>query len=134
MPRQMFLNLPVADLPKSKAFFAALGFAFNPQFTGDDAACMVIEEGSIYAMLLTHAQFEKYSPLPIADARRTKEVLITLSCVSRAEVDALVAKALAGGGTTPDAAKDHGFMYDHGFQDLDGHAWGLMWMSDQKSS
>ena len=127
MPRKIFINLPVADLDKSKAFFAALGFGFNAQFTNEAAASMVVSD-DIYVMLLTPGHFKQFSPLPMADARATKEVLLCLSCESRAEVDALVAKAVAAGGTTYGPPQDHGVMYGHGFQDLDGHAWELMWM------
>jgi uncharacterized protein len=127
MHKQIFVNLPVNDLPKSKAFFEALGLTINPQFTNDQAACVVISE-SIYAMLLTKDFFKGFTAKPIADAKATTEALICLSCESRAEVDAVVAKAIAAGGTAPRAPQDHGFMYGHGFEDLDGHIWELMHM------
>ena len=125
MNKQIFLNLPVADLPKSMAFFKALGYSFNPQFTGDTAACVVISE-TITVMLLTHAKFREFTPKAICDTSRAVEVLISLSCESRQEVDDLVAKALAAGGTTYDKAEDFGFMYTHSFVDPDGHGWGLL--------
>jgi predicted lactoylglutathione lyase len=128
MARKIFVSLPVGDLEKSKAFFAALGFAFDAQFTGEHAASIVVNDDA-QVMLLTRPQFEQLSPLPAADARAVKEVLISLSCESRAEVDALVAKAVAAGGKSHNAAQDHGFMYDHDFIDLDGHAWGVFWMN-----
>jgi predicted lactoylglutathione lyase len=124
----IFVNLPVRDLEKSKAFFAALGYSFNPQFTDHTAACMVIDDQHVYAMLLTHEKFKAFTPKPISDARETSEVLVCLSCDSRTEVDALVRKAVAAGGTTFRPPEDHGFMYGHAFQDLDGHIWELMWM------
>ncbi|WID94741.1 lactoylglutathione lyase [Bosea vestrisii] len=123
MPQMIFVNLPVKDLPKSIAFFEALGFSFNPQFTDDTAACMVISD-AIFAMLLTHEKFASFSPKPITDTSQSLQVLLTLSRDSREAVDAIVAAALAAGGTTVDEPKDYGFMYDHGFLDLDGHAWG----------
>ena len=127
MHKQIFVNLPVADLPKSKAFFEALGLTINPQFTNEQAACVVISE-SIYAMLLVKDFFKGFTTKPIADAKTTTEALVCLSCESRAEVDAVVAKALAAGGTAPRPPQDHGFMYSHGFEDLDGHIWELMYM------
>lgn len=128
MARKIFVNLPVNDLSKSKAFFETLGFAFNPQFTDETAACMVISE-DIYAMLLTHEKFKMFTTKPLCDAREATEVLNCLSCESRAEVDDLVKSALAAGGTTYNDPQDHGFMYAHGFQDLDGHIWELVYMS-----
>ena len=128
MSRKFFITLPVADLAKSKAFFAALGFEFDAQCSGDEGAGVVVSD-DVRVMLVTQAQFAQLSPLPMSDAWKTKEMLLCLSCESRAEVDALAAKALAAGGTTPNAAEDHGFMYDHGFVDLDGHAWGLAWFA-----
>jgi predicted lactoylglutathione lyase len=127
MPTKIFVNLPVKDLKKSMAFFAALGYTFNQQFTNDDAACMVISE-DIYAMLLTHAKFREFTPRAICDATKSTEVLVCLSCESRARVDNLVAKAVAAGGAKHLEPKDYGMMYGHGFQDLDGHIWELMWM------
>lgn len=127
--KQIFVNLPVKDLDKSKAFFNALGYSFNPQFTDANAACMVVQEGSIHAMLLVESFFKTFTDKAIADTRTSTEVLLCLSCESRAEVDELVAKAVAAGGTTPRAPQDLGFMYGHGFQDLDGHLWELVFMN-----
>ncbi len=128
MIRQIFVNLPVKDLPRSKAFFEALGLTFNPQFTNDQGACLQIAE-NIFAMLLVEPFFEGFTKLPISDAKQATEVLIALSCDSRAEVDALVAKAVAAGAAVPRAPQDHGFMYGHGFEDLDGHIWELAYMT-----
>ena len=111
-----------------QAFFRKLGFTFNPQFTNEQGACMVISEGSNYAMLLVEPFFQSFIKKSIADATRTTEVLICLSCESRAEVDDMVKTAVAGGGKPHGTAKDHGFMYQHGFEDLDGHIWEVMWM------
>lgn len=128
MATQVFINLPVKDLEKTKSFFSQLGYSFNAQFTNENAACMVISE-TIYAMLLTEPFFKTFTPKSIADAHTTKEVLICLSCESRAQVDDLVRKAIAAGGkAAPAEPIDHGFMYYHGFEDLDGHNWELAYM------
>jgi predicted lactoylglutathione lyase len=127
MAQQIFVNLPVKDLARSKAFFTELGYSFNPQFTNDQGACMVISD-TIYAMLLTEPFFQTFTKKPVADATRATEVILCLSCDSRAQVDQLVAKAVAAGGTAPNPVQDHGFMYGHGFQDLDGHLWELAYM------
>lgn len=129
MLKQIFVNLPVQDMARSQAFFKALGLSFNPRFTNDQGACLEIAE-NIYAMLLVKPFFQGFTQLPVADATQTTEVLIALSCDSRAEVDELVAKALAAGGTTPNAPQDHGFMYQHGFADPDGHQWEVFWMDE----
>ncbi|MBT9291957.1 VOC family protein [Prosthecodimorpha staleyi] len=126
--RMIFVNLPVKDLNASKAFFQALGFTFNPQFTNDEAACMVIAENHVYAMLLTEPRFRDFITGEIADAERVKEVLNALSCASREEVTDLKARALAAGGREWKPDMDHGFMVGASFQDLDGHVWELIWM------
>jgi predicted lactoylglutathione lyase len=125
--QQIFVNLPVKNLERSKAFFTSLGFTFNPQFTNEQAACMVVSD-TIYVMLLVESFFQGFTGKPIADATKTTEVLVCLSCESRAHVDELVAKAVATGGTAPRAPQDHGFMYGHGFEDPDGHIWELAYM------
>ena len=127
MSTQIFVNLPVRDLPASKAFFNALGYATNPSFTHDEAACLVISD-SIYVMLLVEPFFQTFTQKPVADATKSTEVIVCLSCDSRAEVDEVVKKALAAGGTAPNPVQDHGFMYGHGFTDLDGHLWELSYM------
>ncbi len=127
MARQIFVNLPVKDLDRSVAFFTRLGFTFNPDFTDETATCMVVSD-DIFVMLLTEAKFKTFTPKAIADATRSTEVLVCLSCESRAEVDDTVRKAVAAGGTTYNEPQDHGFMYAHGFQDLDGHIWELIAM------
>ncbi len=127
MIRQIFVNLPVADLARAQVFFKAMGFHFNPQFSNEQGACMVVSD-TIHAMLLVEPFFRTFTKLPIADARKATEVLIALSCDSREEVDDLVGKAVAAGATTPNEPHDHGFMYQHGFADLDGHQWELFWM------
>ena len=127
MARQIFVNLPIKDMARSQAFFRKLGFEFNPQFTNEQGACMVVSD-TIYVMLLVEPFFQTFIKKPISDARKATEVLVCLSCESRSEVDELVRKALAAGATAPNAPQDHGFMYGHGFEDLDGHVWELVWM------
>ncbi|HSC80741.1 MAG TPA: VOC family protein [Chitinolyticbacter sp.] len=127
MSRQIFVNLPVRDLPRTQSFFAALGFSYNPQFTNEQAACMVISD-DIYVMLLVEDFFKTFISKPLVDAREATEVLVCLSCDSRAEVDSFVAKALAAGGKIPRPPQDYGFMYSHAFEDLDGHIWELAYM------
>ena len=127
MDTKIFVNLPVRDLPKAKSFFGKLGFNFNPQFTDETAACMIISEHA-YVMLLTHEKFKAFAPNPIGDATRSTEVLVAISCENRGKVDDLVARAIAAGGKTYNKPKDYGFMYAHGFQDLDGHVWEVFYM------
>lgn len=130
MNKQIFVNLPVKDLDRAKTFFSSLGFTFNAQFTDDKAACMVVAE-NIYVMLLVESFFQTFTGnKAIADAREVTEVLVCLSCQSREDVDALVAKAVAAGGRIPREPQDHGFMYGHSFEDLDGHIWELAYMDE----
>jgi predicted lactoylglutathione lyase len=128
MSTKIFINLPVANLPRSLAFFKALGYAHNPQFTDDTAACIVISE-EIHVMALTHPKFREFTPKAICDTKTAAEVLICLSCESREQVDDLVSKAVATGGSTYAKPKDYGFMYQHSFADPDGHQWELIHMS-----
>ena len=125
--RSLFVNLPVRDLEKSKAFFSNLGFEFNAQFTDSKAACMVISD-SAYAMLLAEPYFQTFTKRPVADARKGNEALLALSCESKAEVDEIVKKAIEGGGSHAMDKQDHGFMYGWSFYDLDGHHWEVLWM------
>jgi predicted lactoylglutathione lyase len=127
MARKIFVNLPIKNMERSRAFFDALGFSFNPQFTNEQGACMVISD-DIFAMLLVEPFFQTFTKKAIVDAKQSAEVLVCLSCESREEVDELVKKALAAGGTAPNQPQDHGFMYAHGFDDIDGHTWELAWM------
>lgn len=127
MSKEIYLNMPVADLAKSMAFFKALGFSNNPQMSGNDGACIVISE-TIFVMLTTHNKFREFTPKAICDTSKAVEMLINLKCESREEVDSLVAKALAAGGSTYDKPEDLGFMYSHSFLDLDGHGWGLFYI------
>lgn len=127
MHKQIFVNLPIQDMARSQTFFKALGYHFNPQFTNEKGACMVLGD-NLYAMLLVGDFFKTFTDKAIADTAQSIEVLVCLSCESRAEVQALVAKAVAAGGTTPRAPQDLGFMYSHAFEDLDGHTWELVHM------
>lgn len=127
MAAKIFVNLPVKDLKRSVEFFTRLGYKFNPQFTDETAACMIVSE-DIYVMLLTQAKFKEFTPKQICDATKSTEVLVCLSCESREQVNDMVGKAVAGGGTTHAKSKDYGFMYQHGFQDPDGHIWELIYM------
>ena len=127
MATKIFVNLPVKDLKRSMAFFDALGFKNNPQFTDETAACMVVSE-DIYVMILTEAKFKTFTPKQIVDATKSTEVLTCLTCESRDAVDEMVRKATSAGGSTYAEPKDYGFMYQHGFQDPDGHIWELIWM------
>ncbi len=128
MATQIFVNLPVRDLDKSIEFFTALGYTFNPQFTDQNATCMIVSEDHIYVMLLVESFFKTFTTKPVADAHTSTEVLVCLSCESREAVDQMVRKAAAAGASTPRAPQDHGFMYQHGYQDLDGHVWELIYM------
>lgn len=126
MPSQIFINLPVADIGRSKAFFTALGWSFNPQFEDDKACCLVLAD-NIFVMLLTRPFFLTFTQKTIADARTTAQVSLCVDAPSRADVDALVAKAVAAGGMLTEAPMDHGWMYQHGFDDPDGHHWEVMY-------
>jgi hypothetical protein len=128
MNRQVFINLPVLDLSRSMAFYEALGFVRDPQFTGEDAGCITISD-AVSVMLGTHAKFREFTPKAVCDTSKAVEVLLNLRCESREEVDDLVAKAIAAGGSTYDKPEDFGFMYTHSFVDPDGHGWGLFYMT-----
>jgi predicted lactoylglutathione lyase len=125
--RKLFVNLPVRDLARSMEFFSKLGFEFNRQFTDDKAACMMIN-GEAFAMLLTEPFFKTFTTREICNTSTHTEALFSLSCESRAEVDRLVKIAVENGGKRAGDPKDHGFMYDWSFYDLDGHGWGVLWM------
>lgn len=125
--RKIFVNLPVRDLTRSMAFFGALGFEFNPQFTDDKAACMVLSDEG-FVMLLSEPFFRTFTKRQLCNTRTHTEGLFALSCSSRSEVDELVNKALAAGGTHAMDPQDHGFMYGSSFYDLDGHHWEVLWM------
>ena len=125
--RMLFVNLPVADVERSKTFFAEIGFSFDPRMTDENAACMLVGEQA-FVMLLSREKFAEFAKLPIADPTTHTQALYCFSVASRDEVDTVSAAALAAGGTEVDDAEDHGFMYTRSFSDLDGHGWQIMWM------
>ncbi|MBD0285750.1 MAG: VOC family protein [Flavisolibacter sp.] len=129
MATKIFVNLPVKDLNKSIEFFTKLGFSFNPQFTDDQATCMIIGE-NIFAMLLVEERFKDFTNKEICDANKSTEVLIALDTDSREKVDELVRKAVEAGGSTYAEPQDHGWMYGHSFADLDGHQWEVLYMDE----
>ena len=131
MSKQIFINLPVKDLEKSITFFKKLGFKFNPQFTDDKAACMIIGE-NIYSMLLLEKFFKSFTKKKVADAKKTTEVLIAIDVKSRKDVDRMIKKAVAAGGSLYNKPQDHGWMYGHSFADLDGHQWEVLYMDESK--
>ena len=131
MATKIFVNLPVKDLDKSKDFFAKLGFPFNPQFSDDKAACLIIGE-NIFAMLLTEPFFKTFTKKEIADAKKTTEALIAIDAESREKVDDIVKKAVEAGGAVYRDPEDHGWMYGHSFADLDGHQWEVLYMDESK--
>ncbi len=128
MSRDVFITMAVADVARSVAFFEALGFSKNPKFTGEGTACMAITE-TFFVMLATQATFAEFSPKPSCDMSKAAEVLIAITCESRAQVDDLVAKAEANGGAVHERSVDYGFMYHGSFADPDGHLWALNYMS-----
>lgn len=133
MPRMIFVNLPVADLDRSKAFYEALGFTNNPQFTDETAACMVLSD-TIFVMLLTHGKWREFTtrPIPSADS---SEVMLALSCDDRDEVDRLTDLAGGKGGTADiNPLQDHGFMFSRSYTDPDGHIWEAFWMDPAVAS
>lgn len=127
MATKIFVNLPVKSLQKSVDFFTQLGFSFDPQCTDETATSMIVSD-DIFVMLLTHEKFKTFTPNPICDATKNTEILVCLSAESREAVDEMVRKAVAAGGATFKEPQDYGVMYGHGFQDLDGHIWEIMFM------
>jgi uncharacterized protein len=124
---KMFVNLPVKDLNRSVEFFTKLGYKFNPQFTDENATCMIVSEEN-YVMLLVEKFFQTFTPKPIADAKSTSETLVALSTESKEEVNRIVEAALSAGARRYKEPVDYGFMYQWGFEDLDGHIWEHFWM------
>lgn len=127
MATQIYVNLPVKDLNKSVEFFTQLKFKFDPMFTDENATCMIIGD-NIYAMLLVEPFFKTFIKKPISDATKSAEVILALSAESKDEVDEMIANAKKAGATIPMDVQDQGFMYSHGFQDLDGHLWEVLYM------
>lgn len=129
MATKIFVNLPVKDLNKTVAFFTAMGFTFNPQFTDENATCMLVGE-DIFVMLLVEKYFQTFTKKPVADASKGTEVIIALSADSKQQVDELVDKALKAGGSVSNEPQDMGWMYQRSFQDLDGHLWEIAFMDE----
>jgi len=125
----MLVNLPVADVERSRQFFADLGYAFDDRFSNEKAVTLVLGENQL-AMLVQHELFDALHPLETADATKVKECVVCLTVGNRDAVDALVNRALAAGGTEGDA-EDHGSMYGRSYNDLDGHSWQIFWMEDR---
>jgi uncharacterized protein len=127
MSRMIFVNLPVADLQRSVDFWAGLGFAFNPQFTDENATCMVISDDAC-VMLLTEKYFSTFTTKEVADASRQTGAILALSAESREEVDQMADRALATGGSAAQPPQEEGFMYGRSFHDPDGHLWEVLYM------
>jgi predicted lactoylglutathione lyase len=132
MAAQIFVNLPVKDLQRSVAFFTSLGYGFDPRFSDENATCMIVSD-TICVMLLLDDFFKTFTKKDLCDTARHTEVLVGLSCDSREKVDEMVDKAVAAGGLVPNVARDYGFMYQHGFEDLDGHLWELIYLAPEAS-
>lgn len=128
MSKKIYVNLPVKNLNKSVEFFTALGFKFNPQFTDHNATCMIVSD-DIFVMLLVESFFQKFTNKNITNAFESSETIICLSADSKEEVDEYVKNALNAGGSVLRPKEDLGWMYQHGFQDLDGHLWEIAWMN-----
>src|SRR5262249_6884753 len=128
--RMLFVNMPVADVERSKAFFAKLGFSFNPMFTDETAACMRVSDQAA-VMLLSREKFAQFSKLPTADPTTHALALYCFSVADRDDVDTVAEAALAAGGVEADGPEDHGFMYTRSFFDLDSHGWQIMWMAPE---
>jgi hypothetical protein len=128
MSHKFFVSMPVKDLGRSVAFFEALGFRFDPKFASEHGAAMLIGEHS-FAMLVAESLYKTFTKRQLCDTATHVEAAFGILCESRAEVDAMLAKALAGGGREPEPAQDHGFMYARSFEDLDGHHWEVQWMN-----
>jgi len=126
-PRKLFVNIPVADVQRSITFFEQLDFTFNPQFTDPTSAAMLVGEDA-YFMLLNEERFNSFSKRPFGDRKKETNMLLALGVDSRADVDAMVHKAIAAGGSHAADTQDHGFMYGWSFRDLDGYHWEVFWM------
>jgi uncharacterized protein len=128
MHKQIYVNLPVRDMTRARHFFESLGYYFNPQFSNEQGACLVLGD-NLFVMLLVEPFFQTFTSKAVADATSTTEVIVCLACDSRAQIEALVEKAFALGATRPRPPQDHGFMYQDAYTDLDGHIWELVYMS-----
>src|SRR5687767_5320512 len=129
MAKQIFVNLPVKDLNRSIEFFTALGYTFNQQFTDDKATCMIVGE-NIFVMLLVEPYFKTFTDKEVSDAKSATEVILALPCDTREEVDEMVGRAISAGGRTIREPQDYGWMYQHGFEDINGHLWEVLYMDE----
>ncbi len=129
MSQKIFVNLPVKDLNKSIEFFTKLGYSFNPKFTDQNATCMIVSD-DIYVMLLTEQFFRTFTNKEISDAKKTTEVLLSLTAENKEAVNQFIKKALDAGGKEPREPQDHGWMYGRSFEDLDGHIWEIFYMDE----
>lgn len=132
MPSQIFVNLPVADLQRSREFFGHLGYLFNPQLSDDHAACLVIDEDHIYVMLVEHDYYRTITKREIADTAEVSEVMVTLTVDDRDSVETIIQRAIEAGGARASEAEDFGYLYRRGFFDTDGHHWEVMWMNPDR--
>ena len=128
--KQIFVNLPVKDLGKTIEFFKKLGFEFNPQFTDENATCMVVNE-NIFVMLLVEKFFKTFTQKEICDTSKNTEVIIALSTESREKVDQMLENVIKAGGKESRKPQDHGWMYGRSFEDLDGHIWEIIYMNEE---
>ena len=129
MNTKIFVNLPIKDLNKSVAFFTKLGFSFNPQFTDENATCMIIGE-DIFIMLLVEKFFKSFTKKDVCDTSKNTEAIVALSVESREKVDQMIENAKAAGGSEPREKQDHGWMYGRSFEDIDGHLWEVFFMEE----
>jgi predicted lactoylglutathione lyase len=130
MTRQIYVNLPVKDLNKTVEFFTKLGFTFNPQFTDENATCMIIDS-NIFVMLLVEKYFGTFTKKAISDTTKDTEVIIALATESREKVDEMLSNVLKAGGSEPREPQDHGWMYGRSFQDINGHLWEVIYMDEK---
>lgn len=133
MAKQIFINLPVKDLNRSMEFYSKLGYTFNPQFTDEKAACMLVGE-NIFCMLVVESYFSTFTEKEIIDAHKQVETLIALSAKDRAEVDDHISKVTEAGGKVLDKTQDYGWMYYRAYLDLDGHHWEIVYMDPKGPS
>jgi predicted lactoylglutathione lyase len=129
MTTKIFVNLPVKDLNRSVDYFTKLGFNFNPQFTDENATCMIIGE-DIFVMLLVEKFFKSFTKKEICDTSKNTEAILALSVESKEKVDQMMGKALEAGGSEPREKQDHGWMYGRSFEDVDGHIWEVFFMEE----
>ena len=129
MITKLFVNLPVKDLNKTVEFFTKLGFTFNPQFTDENATCMIVGN-DIFVMLLVEKFFKTFTKKEISDVSKNTEVIVAVSTQSREEVDQMMEKVVGAGGKESRDPQDHGWMYGRSFEDIDGHLWEIFYMDE----